>query len=150
VPGGTAAIAIDAGSDEAHKLIDYGIADLVDGEVVLKDRVMGAIVARSPEPMLYARAILRVFEATRESVDNLAADLVHALQELYTARFGASRVPKPDEMPELSRIVLDYRDLGNRVVANRFDEAVREQMVTAVSDFTAGILLSGDWGSNAT
>ena len=41
-------------------------------------------------------------------------------------------------MAELSRIVLDYRDLGNKVIANRLDEAVREQMVTAVSDFTAG------------
>jgi hypothetical protein len=47
-------------------------------------------------------------------------------------------------MAELSRIVLDYRDLGNKVIANRLDEAMREQMVTAVSDFTATILLSGD------
>jgi hypothetical protein len=45
----------------------------------------------------------------------------------------------------LSRIVLDYRDLGNRLIANRLDEAIREQMVTAVSEFTASILLSGDW-----
>jgi len=150
VPNGTDAAGIGAGSDEARKLIDYGMADLVDGEVVLKDSVMGAIVARSPEPMVYARAILRVFEATRESVDNLAADLVHALQELYTARFGASHVPKAEDMPELSRIVLDYRDLGNKVIANHFDEAVREQMVTAVSEFTADILLSGGWDSKAT
>ena len=91
------------------------------------------------------RAILRVFESTRESIDDLAADLVHALEELYTARFGPAHVPKPEEMAELSRIVLDYRDLGDRVIANRLDEAMREQMVTAVSEFTAGILLSGQW-----
>ena len=48
-------------------------------------------------------------------------------------------------MAELSRIVLDYRDLGNKVIANNLEEAVREQMVTAVSEYTAGILLSGDW-----
>jgi hypothetical protein len=53
-------------------------------------------------------------------------------------------VPKPEEMAELSRIVLDYRDLGSRVVAIRLDEAIREQTVTAVSEYTAGILLSGD------
>jgi hypothetical protein len=75
----------------------------------------------------------------------LAADFVRALEELYTARFGPAHVPKPEEMAELSRIVRDYRDLGNRVIANRLDTATREQMVTAVSDFTAGILLSGDW-----
>jgi hypothetical protein len=35
--------------------------------------------------------------------------------------------------------------LGNKVVANRLDEAMREQMVSAESEYTAGILLSGEW-----
>ena len=107
--------------------------------------LMGAIVARTPDPLAYVRAILRMFELTRESIDNLAADLVHALEELYTAQFGAAHVPRPEEMAELSGIVLDYRDLGNRVIANRLGEAVRDQMVIAVSEFTAGVLLSGQW-----
>ena len=143
------AVGIDADSDEARTLIDYGLAELVDGEVVLLDKAMGAIVARTGDPVLYVRTILRVFDATRESIDNLAADFVHALEELYTARFGAKHVPKPEQMAELSRIVLDYRDLGNKVVANRLDEAMREQTVTAVSDFTAGILLRGAWDPKA-
>ena len=92
---------------------------------MLNDRTIGAIVARTLDPMLYVRAILRVFEATRESVDDLAADFVHALEELHTARFGAPHVPRPEEMAELSRIVLDYRDLGNRVIANRLEEAMQ-------------------------
>lgn len=144
-PSDSPGVGIDPERDEARKLIEYGLAERVDGEVVLKDRTMRTIVARTPEPMLYVRAILRMFESTRESIDNLAADFVRALEELYTARFGAAHVPKPQEMAELSRVVLDYRDLGNRVVGNRLDEATREQMVTAVSDFIAGILLSGDW-----
>ena len=130
---------------EARTLIDYGLAELVDGEVVLVDRAMGAIVARAGDPVLYLRVILRMFDATRESIDNLATDFVHALEELFTARFGAKHVPKPEEMAELSRIVLGYRDLGNKVVANRVDEAMREQMVSAVSEYTAGIPLSGEW-----
>jgi DNA-binding transcriptional MerR regulator len=146
-PTDTSAVRIDPDGDEARKLIDYGLAEIVDGGVVLKDAVTGAVVARSPDPMLYVRAILRVFESTRDSIDTLAADFLHVLEELYTARFGPSRVPKADEMAELSRIVLDYRDLGTRVIANHLDEAVREQLVNAVSEFTAGILLSGDWGS---
>jgi DNA-binding transcriptional MerR regulator len=140
---------IDPECDEARALIAYGLAELVDGEVVLVDRAMGAVVARTGDPVPYLRAILRMFDATRESIDNLASDFVQALEELYTARFGAKHVPRPGEMAELSRIVLDYRDLGNKVVANRLDEAMREQMVTAVSEFTAGILLSGDWDPNA-
>jgi DNA-binding transcriptional MerR regulator len=134
---------IDPNCDDARTLIDYGLAELVDGEVVLVDRAMGAIVARAADPMLYLRVILRMVDSTRESIDNLAADFVHALEELFTARFGAKHVPKPEEMVELSRIVLDYRDLGNKVVANRLDEAMREQMVSAVSEYTAEILLRG-------
>lgn len=147
VPIDMSAVRIDPDCDEARKLIDYRLAELVDGGVVLKDGVLAAIVTRSPDPMLYVRAILRMFEATQDSVGAVATDFVRTLEELYTERFGPSHVPNADEMAELSRIVLDYRDLGNRVVANHLDEAVREQMVTAVSEFTADILLSGDWSS---
>lgn len=149
VPSEMPAVGIDADGDEARRLIDYGLAEFVDGDVVLVDRVMGAIVARTADPVPYVRAILCVFDATRESIDNLAGDLVRALGELYTARFGPNYVPRPEQMAELSRIVLDYRDLGTAVVANRLDGAMREQMVTAVSDFTAGILLSGAWDPKA-
>jgi DNA-binding transcriptional MerR regulator len=140
---------IDPDCDEARKLIGYGLAELVAGEVVLNDRTMAAIVARTPDPLLYVQAILRMFESTRESIDNLAADFVHALEEVYTARFGTAHVPKPEEMAELSRIVRNYRDLGNKVIANRLGEAMREQLVTAVSEFTAGILLGGEWDSKS-
>ena len=78
-PSDRPVVGIDPECAEARKLIDYGLAELVDGGVVLNDRTMGAIVARTPDPMLYVRAILRMFEATRESVDDLAADFVHAL-----------------------------------------------------------------------
>ena len=139
------AAGIDPDSAEARKLIEYGLAQLANGEVVLTDRTMAAIVARTPEPLRYVRVILRMFDATRGSIETLAADFVRALQDLYTGRFGAAHVPKAEEMAELSRVVLDYRDLGSRVVAFRLDEAMREQMVTAVSEYTAGILLSGDW-----
>jgi hypothetical protein len=90
-----------------------------------------------------------VYESTQESIENLAGDVVRALEELYTARFGAGHVPKPEEITELSRIVLDYRDLGNKVIANHLDEAMRAQMITAVSEFTAAILLSGQWDPKA-
>jgi DNA-binding transcriptional MerR regulator len=144
------AVGIDPDSEEARKLIECGLAELIDNEVVLVDQTMGAIVARSPDPLLYVRAILRMFDSTRESIDNLATDFVNALEELFTARFGPNHVPKPGQMAELSRIVLDYRDLGNSVVANRLAEAMREEMVTAVSEYTAGILLSGQWDPNGS
>lgn len=147
-PGERTGVGIDPECDEARTLIEYGVAELVDGQLVLKDPALGAIVGRASDPMPYVHAILRMVESTRASIDNLAAEFVRALEELYTERFGAAHVPKPEEMAELSRIVLDYRDLGTKVIANRLDDAMREQMVTAVSDFTAAILLSGDWEAN--
>jgi len=143
-PTDMSVVRIDPDCDEARKLIDYGLADVVDGEVVLRDSEIGAIVARSAEPVLYAQTIVRLFEATRNSIDAVAVDLVRTLEALYEARFGARHVPKPEQMAEVSRIVLDYRDLGDKVVADRVREAVRERLVTAVSEFTAGILLGGD------
>ena len=144
-PSDSLAVGIDPDCDEARKLVDYGLAEVVNGEVVLVDRTMGAIVARTRDPLPYVRAVLRMLESTQESIDRLAADFVRALEEVYVAHFGANYVPMPEEMAELSRIVQDYRDLGNRVVANRLDEAMREQMVKRVSEYTTGILLSGAW-----
>ncbi|WP_232004908.1 MerR family transcriptional regulator [Mycobacterium sp. ACS1612] len=143
-PSDPGAATLDVDSEEARKLIDCGLADVVDGELVLRDSEIGAIVARSTEPVLYARAIVRMFEATKDSIDDVAADLVHTLEALYESRFGARHVPKPEQLAEVSRIVLDYRDLGDKVVADRVREAVRARLVTAVSEFTAGILMSGD------
>lgn len=145
---GTATVAIDPGCDEARKLIDYGLADLAGGEVVLKDVTMSAVVGRASDPMRYVRAMLRVYESTRASIDSAAADFVHALEALYADRFGAAHVPEPDEMAELSRTVLDYRDLGHKVVANHLDDAIRAQMVTAVSEFTSALLLRGQFDPN--
>jgi DNA-binding transcriptional MerR regulator len=147
-PSDRPAVGIDADSEEARKLIECGLAELIGNDVVLVDQTIGAIVARSPDPLPYVGAILWMFDSTRESIDHLATDFVNALEELYTARFGPNHVPKPGQMAELSRIVLDYRDLGNNVVANRLAEAMREEMVTAVSEYTAGILLSGRWDPN--
>jgi DNA-binding transcriptional MerR regulator len=136
---------IDPGCDEAKKLLEHGLAELDDGAVVMADRALGEIVARSSDQLQYVRAILRIFESTREAVDELATEVVRALEECVTSRFGVNYIPRPEEVGELGQIVRDYRDLGSKVVADRLDAAVVEQMVTAVSDYTAGILLSGQW-----
>ena len=145
----TPAVHIDPECDEARKLVDHGLADLVGGQLVLKDATMAAIVARTSDPLLYVRAIVRISESTQESLDAVAENFVRALEEVYRARFGTAHVPKAEEMAELSRVVLDYRELGTRVIATGLEDAVREQMVTAVSEFAAGILSSGGWDLKA-
>ena len=149
--GGDAAAAaapsvdLDPACDEAQKLLDLGLAELVNGSLVMVDPTMGEIVARASDQLHYVRAIVRICESTRETIDELAAELVTVLQECVTSRFGPNYFPKPEEMGEASRIVQHYRDLGNKVVADRLDQAVRQHMVTVVSDYTASILLGGHW-----
>ncbi len=139
------ALDIDPGCDDAQQLLEHGLAELHDGAVVMVDQTIGEIIARTPEQLLYVRAILRIFESTRETIDELATEVVDALEECVIARFGPNYVPKPDEYPELSRIVQDYRDLGHKVVADRLDEALQQRMVAAISNYTTGIMVSGVW-----
>ena len=75
------AVDLDPACDEVQKLLDLGLAELVNGSVVLVDRTMGEIVARAPDQLRYVRAIIRFCESTRETVDELAAELVNALRE---------------------------------------------------------------------
>jgi DNA-binding transcriptional MerR regulator len=145
----TLALGIDPDGAEAHRLVEHGLARLEDGAVVLVDRRIGEIVARTPEQLLYVRAVLRIYESTQETIDELATEVVNALEECVVARFGPNYLPKPDEYPELSRIVQDYRDLGHKVVGDRLDAALQERMVAAISNYTAGILLSGQWDPEA-
>jgi DNA-binding transcriptional MerR regulator len=140
--GGPRAVDIDPGCDEACRLIDHGLAEVTDGAVVLTDPLIGEIVARASDQLSYVRALLHLYDATRDAIDDVATAFVTALEECVSSRFGTNYIPKPEEMGELSRIVQDYRDLGRRVISGRLDSAFQEQMVTAVSDYTAGVLLS--------
>ena len=146
---GRRGVDIDPECDDTQKLIEYGLAEMIDGAVVLVAPTMREIVARATDQLFYVRAILRIFEATRATVDELVTEFARALEECVTSQFGPNYVPKPDEMGELSRMMRDYRDLGKEVVANHVDTALQRQMVTAVSDYTIGVLLSGQWDPNA-
>jgi DNA-binding transcriptional MerR regulator len=142
---GAAPLEVDADSDEGRRLLELGLAQLVGGAVTLKDRALAEIVLRAPDQMIYLRALLRIFESTRGDIDTLAAAVVTALEECLTARFGPNYLPQPDRMGELSQIVQDYRELANKVVVDHLDAALQQQMVSAVSGYTAGILVSGRW-----
>jgi DNA-binding transcriptional MerR regulator len=143
------AVDIDPDSEDARKLIEYGLAEIKDGGVVMVDPAIGEIVARSTDRELYVRALLHIYEATRGAVDSLAGGFVDALEESVEARFGKDYAPKPDEVDELSQIVADHRDLWSCVVSDRLDKSVQEQMASALSSFTADVLLSGDWQPKA-
>lgn len=116
---------LDPSSEEAGELVAYGLAEVVDGRVVFVDPSIAEIVGRATDPMLYIRAILRIVASTRHNVDTLAGVVADALQECIEARFGRDRTPDPLEM---HRMVQDYRELANRLVARHLDEALHAQV----------------------
>ena len=139
------AIGIDPGSDEAARLVEYGLAEIRDGDVVAVDPTIAEILARTSDQLLYVRALLHIYEATKDAVDGLAGGFVQALEESVAARFGKDFVPEGEEIDELGQIVQDHGDLWSCVVSDRLDTSLQRQMTSAVSGYTAGMLLSGHW-----
>ena len=112
------AIGIDPGSDEAARLVEYGLAEMRDGDVVVVDPTIAEILVRTSDQLLYVRALLHIYEATKDAVDGLAGGFVQALEESVEARFGkdyrargrGDRRTGPDR-PGLSRSV-ELRRVG--------------------------------------
>ena len=53
-------------------------------------------------------------------------------------------------MDELARVIQDYRDLGVAVVTHQLDKALQQHMVSAVSDYTAGMVTRGEWEATSS
>ncbi|MGE2722870.1 MerR family transcriptional regulator [Mycolicibacterium celeriflavum] len=127
-------LAIGADSDEARRLLEAGLAEVVDGRLVLTDPAVRKVVARSSDELVALRALLHIFEATRGAVDALAAQFMQTLGECLAAQFGADRAPTPDNVDELARAVRDYHDLWTSVVFGRLDEALHRHMAATDPD----------------
>jgi DNA-binding transcriptional MerR regulator len=139
---GLRAIEIGPDTREADRLIDYGLAEIRAGRVVVLDAAIAEILGRTTNQLLYVRALIRIYDSTRDAVDGLAGGFVRALEESAEARFGKDHAPGPDEIDELGQITKDYLDLWGRVVSDRLDASLQRQMSTAVSGYTSRIPLS--------
>ncbi|ADT98619.1 MULTISPECIES: MerR family transcriptional regulator [Mycolicibacterium] len=136
---------IDPHSEEGRELVRYGMAEVVDGRLMMVDDTAAEILDRAPDPALYIRALVRFVEGAQESVDALAEAFVTNLTEVYHARVGVDRLPRPEDSDVLRQVIEDYRALGDRVMAVQFAKATRRHMVASASGYTAGILLDGAW-----
>jgi DNA-binding transcriptional MerR regulator len=143
------AVQLDPTGAEARRLCETGLAQVVDGQLTFTNPAVAEIVGRGAEPLDYLRAILRVHDGASDAIEKLATAKAGALQGSTEARFGASYVPRSEDMAELRRVVTDYRDLGNHVVSDLLDAAVERRLVTAVSDYTARVLVREDWDPKA-
>jgi DNA-binding transcriptional MerR regulator len=140
-----AAVDIDADGDEAKRLLQYGLAEVVDGRLTLVNPRIAEVVAGAAEQMRYVQTILRVADGVADQLDELAKSVVESLDESLFARFGRNYVPLPDDMVELRRLVSDYRALGRRVVADQLEDALQRHLVTAVSEYATDIMSGGHW-----
>ncbi len=140
---GPHAIDIDPGTREAGRLIEYGLAEIRAGRVVVLDAAIAEILGRTTNQLLYVRALIRIYESTRDALDGLASGFVQAVEESVEARFGKDHVPAPGETDELGQITQDYLDLWERVVSDHLDESLHRQLSTALSHYTADTPLSG-------
>lgn len=143
-----AAVAIDPECDEARRMRECGLAEVVDGELRFLNSQVAEIVGGAGEPLDYLRAILRVHDAAAEPIEKLAVAKARALQQSILARYGVNFMPRPEDMAELRRVVADYRDLGDQVVADLLGASVERSLESAVSDYAASVLNS-DWKPKA-
>ena len=132
---------IEPASAEAQWMVDAGVARIEADAVLLTDPVVVAIVARAPDPALYLAAVVRVFGATRVGVEAIAAQVVEALHECVSSRFGIDFTAGPDDIAELRALVADHRAFGGHLVSRQLDTALRRQLVRALSEYTAALLL---------
>lgn len=129
--GASVAVDIDPAGDEAKRLVDHGLAEVVDGRLTLVDPNIAEVVGGTDEQLRYVQTILRVADGAAGLLDELAKSVVESLEESLPVLAGQDRVPPPDDEGELRRLATDYQALGRRVVADRLEDALQRHL-TAV------------------
>ena len=132
-------------SEEARKLVRYGLAEIVGGRLVIVDGSAGDALTGSADRVKYIRALLQFIEATDDALDDLARAYVSSLTESQHMRVRTNYLSRHDETDELRQVVQNHRALGEKALLARFDKAVRRFMMTSAADSPAGLLLDGAW-----
>lgn len=139
------AIDIDPDGDDARRLVRYGLAEVVDGGLTLVNPNIAAALGSVVEREQSGQTILRVADAIAGVLDELAAAVVRASEASLAARSGENYVAGPEDMVELRKVIVAYRELVRHVVADQFESALQRQIVSAVSEDTTDIVVGGHW-----
>lgn len=139
-------VKIDPGSAEGARLLELGLAHRAGAALIFTNAVIGRVVARSPDPLVYARIVLALLDASRDGVESLADVVIAVLKREVIARYG-SIVPTPDNIDDMSRWVTDCAEFSHSVLVDQLDRALLKQLVTAVSDVNAGLMSGGGWAA---
>ncbi len=113
--------------------------------MALLDPRLAEVVDNAADPLDYVRVMLRVSDGIADVLDGIADAVVTALKDSVVARYGATYVPRQEEVAELRRILTDYRVLGSRVVGDLLRTALQRHLVDAVAEYPARDVLEGNW-----
>ena len=83
VPSAAARVApllLEVESGEAQRLVELGVARVGDQGLEFVDPVIAEIIARAPDQTLYLHAILQVYESTKDTIDQLAGQVVNRMK----------------------------------------------------------------------
>lgn len=137
-------VGIDPNGPEGARLVALGVAQRSGSALLFTNPVVGRVLARSPDPLVYARVVLALVDAGRDGVEALADSVISAAEAEVVARYGAL-FPTPENIDDMSRWIADCTEFGHAVVADRLKRALRRRLVTAVSEFNAGLMADGAW-----
>ena len=108
----------------------YGLAEVVDGRLVLVDPSIAKVVVGAEEQLRYVQTILRVADGISDQLDQLAKSVVESLeQSLLDGDTG--RVTPRGGRDEQRRVATDYQTLGRRVVTDRLENALQRYLTVA-------------------
>lgn len=141
-----ARVKIDPSSAEGVRLVELGLAHRAGSALVFANPVIGRVVARSPDPLVYARIVLTLIDASADNVDAVADDVISVLWREVVVRYG-SIVPTPENIEDMSRWIGDCTEFSHDVIADSLQRALRKRLVTAVSEFNTGLIARGGWPS---
>jgi DNA-binding transcriptional MerR regulator len=134
-PRAAAAVDVNPDGDEARRLLQYGLAEVIDGELVLVNPNIAEIVGRVSEQLPYVQAMLRVSDGIANLLDELASAVVDALEQSLLAGFGPNYASEPAASAELRRTVADYRAIAHYVVADQLEDALQRRLVERESGY---------------
>lgn len=120
-----AAVHVDPASEEAQRLVRYGLAEVIDGEVTLVNPGIAEIVGRVTDQVPYVQTILRVSDGVVDLLEQLGAAVVAVLEQ---------NSPQPGAAPTSSRTAADYRVLSRRVVADQLEATLQRHLAGGVAD----------------
>jgi DNA-binding transcriptional MerR regulator len=131
---------LDPSSELARNLVRHGLAHRVDGDLVIADPHISAVVAGAKDQTFYLRVLAGVREATTGSIHQLAEMTINELRNKLVEHYGEGWIPPVEHQKDLAAVITDVRELARLVVNNTLSAALEDNAVRAVREYLEGMM----------